>query len=59
VKFIDETEDVEIVFIEQFFKCGKPSTKINAYDFLSILADGFDYWWIEVGGYNVIQARER
>lgn len=54
VKFIDEAEDVEILFIEQFFKIGRPEAKVAAYDFMALLVNVFEYWWIEVG-YAIVQ----
>lgn len=57
VKYIDEAEDVEIFFIEQFFKIGKPVAKIDSYDFLAILTCAFESWWLELG-FATIQNRE-
>lgn len=58
VKFIDEGENAEIVFIEQFFKSGHPSSKIGAYQFLSILVSSFDHWWNECEGWTIVSGRD-
>lgn len=57
VKYIDEAEDVEIFFIEQFFKIGQPVAKIEAYNLLAILTQAFEVWWSELG-FATIQNRE-